>query len=56
MDTDSEICAFLINGKYVCFNCYDPNGDRNKDDEFLTQNFIAEKDQCFCDRCKVQMH
>ncbi len=50
MGTSGEICAFLINGKYVCFNCYDPNKD--KEDEILSKDFITESNQCVCDRCK----
>lgn len=50
MGAESEIYAFLINGNYVCFSCYDPNKDR--EDEIITKDFITGKDQCFCDRCK----
>jgi hypothetical protein len=50
MDTSGEIFAFLMNGKIVCFNCFDPNKD--KEDEILAKNFITEGDPCICDRCK----
>ena len=55
MDTDGEIRAFLINSKYICFNCYDPDQDKNKEDEILTADILAEKNQYFCSRCKGLM-
>lgn len=55
MGLNDEIRAFLINGKYICFNCYDPDKDKNKEDGILTADLIAEINQCFCERCKGLM-
>ncbi len=55
MGPDDEICAFLINGKYICSNCYDPDKDKHKEDGILTADLIAEINQCFCERCKRLM-
>lgn len=55
MGPNDEICAFLINSKYICFNCYDPDKDKNKEDGILTADLIAEINQCLCERCKGLM-
>ncbi len=55
MGSNDEIRAFLINGKYICFNCYDPDKDNNKEDGILPTDLIAEINQCFCERCKGLM-
>lgn len=49
MEPNDEICAFVINGRHVCFHCYDPNTD--KDEDVLSSTFFAQTNQSICSRC-----
>lgn len=49
---NGEICAFQINGEYVCFECLDPNRETlGAGEAILSKNLLGREGRCFCTRC-----
>jgi|GEM_PF-917787 len=49
MNLTGEIFAFLVEGHFVCFDCYLPGKD--KEDVILTPADLGEPGRLVCERC-----
>jgi len=49
MNLTDEIFAFLVEGHFVCFNCYLPGKD--KEDVILTRADLGAPGRLICERC-----